>query len=658
MDQYDEYARKLRAQEFSSDDYDEYARKLKAGAVEDVAKAVAVAPVKAVTGLAGLPGTMREIGDMVRNKVAPYVPEWMRKVENFGTGIAAASNPLAFALPSGGDIRSAAERGLPFGKWHDPVTWQGKAADTATQAATMMGRNLVTDPWSSLAGVTGITAGTETARHLTNENPLAMFIGGLLGATPAAAVNAVKSRQGVVLKDALGKLTPEQIDEAIARQKAAQAQGVPLMGTESLDRGHQLASAVRASPSGNVIVDPFLAKRPEQVRAAVGRDILSKTGSNATPQEAAAVGQKAATKVIENAENFRTAQTSPYYKAAGQEPVPFSGYKGVIDAINAGRQHMPAQQKTFDWYLDMLKEPSAATGRGMDSLYRAAREAGDLSIMATPEDKLAAAVHKAVSPALESASATPSIVQGRQLYKDITRAVVEPRTSGPVGVVAGKTGFDPAAPSSWPRVSSVVSNADQFKASDVRTLAAELNATDKAAFPAIAHAWIANELDTAIKPLRSGPNPTAGAKFFDAVYGSPDQAAKFDQVMIGVAKATGADPKAVTQGARNLLKTLDLTGRTPGIGSQTQPRLEIGKEMGKSVISDTFNTVSAQPFGPWTQRLDDWIIRARYADIATAMTSPNSVELLVKMAKLAPNGLTAKYYAAALLGLGSIASGQ
>ena len=52
-------------------------------------------------------------------------------------------------------------------------------------------------------------------------------------------------------------------------------------------------------------------------------------------------------------------------------------------------------------------------------------------------------------------------------------------------------------------------------------------------------------------------------------------------------------------------------------------------------------------------------MRKRYVEVAQALTAQNSVDLLVKMAKLDPNGLTARYYAAVMLGADkAIASGQ
>lgn len=118
-----------------------------------------------------------------------------------------------------------------------------------------------------------------------------------------------------------------------------------------------------------------------------------------------------------------------------------------------------------------------------------------------------------------------------------------------------------------------------------------------------------------------------------------------------MAIANGRNPDDVVRGAMNLMQVLERTGRTPGVGSQTASRAEISRELGKSVTGDALDIVSARPLGPWSKRIDDWVNRSRNAELARVLTAPNSVELLVKMAKLRPNGLTMRYYVAAMLGL-------
>ena len=54
-------------------------------------------------------------------------------------------------------------------------------------------------------------------------------------------------------------------------------------------------------------------------------------------------------------------------------------------------------------------------------------------------------------------------------------------------------------------------------------------------------------------------------------------------------------------------------------------------------------------------RLEDWIYRGRN-ELARALTAPASVQKLVQTAKLKPDGVTARYMAVKLLGLGRASS--
>src|SRR5436853_332190 len=50
-------------------------------------------------------------------------------------------------------------------------------------------------------------------------------------------------------------------------------------------------------------------------------------------------------------------------------------------------------------------------------------------------------------------------------------------------------------------------------------------------------------------------------------------------------------------------------------------------------------------------KIADKVNASRNQRISEILTAPDSVQQIVRMAKLSPDGLTAKYYAAALLGL-------
>ena len=782
-------------------------------ALPDVARALPYSLPKLVTGLAGLPGDVRELAKIGKQKALSYLPSWISAVD------AAIPNPVASAaevLPTSGQLRAAAEQ--VTGPWYDPQTRIGKVVDTGLQTAATMGRNWVTNPAMAAGLTAAITGGTEGAGALSNDNPWARFIGGVAAGGPVAAVNAMRSRPGTVVKDAIGPMTLPQIGDAIALQDRARALGLPLLGTESLDRGHQLASAVYAHPSGNQALETFMRARPAQVQNAVENELIAQTGARATPAENAARAQQAATDVIGAAERQRTAAVAPYYQAAENEDIPAAAMRPVSNEIQSliykNPIGAPADRALGNWYGQLFPsvEPEKlpqvgaprriAFGGGVeptrDDIVTAVRKLGGInpnderigslaqampfdpspvgavwrkqqfggnanqshtlaghsldemtsklyrlgyvespnrlddvlakledasmgtrthystayeppsndpltnalaqlteqlkvrnaaslpklpgtepavapetnvgrlnqlyknlgveadtsSIAATPAEKLAAYPARQVQSVLGDVlkQNNANIRAGQEKYAQITGDVIDPLSRGPVGVVAGRAGFNPAEPSPVPRVLSPVADANTARPDTIRTLYTNLNAQDRAAFPGIVQSHLENQLNTALGDLRSGPNPTAGQRFRQAIAGTPQERANFEEMMRGVAQARGADPDAVVAGANNLLTILDRTGRTPGVGSQTALRGDVSKELGKTLIGDTLSTVSLTPTKPLARRFDDWIQRGRYADLAKSLTAPDSVQQLVRLAKLNPNSLSASYLAASLLG--------
>lgn len=771
--------------------------------ISDVAKSAAYAPAKAATGLAGFPA---DVLGMMSNLAS----KGMSKVSGIDAGYF--KQPSLFDLLGSQSLRKGAES--LTGEWYDPQTRAGKVADTGVQTALMMGRNWATTPMQAAKLTGAVTAGTEGAGALTNDNPWARLLGGLGAGMAPTLANAMKTRTGAVVRDALGDLSDADISAAIARSRMAQGQGVPLMGTEALDRGHQLASQVRASTSGNKILDPFLTRRPDQVRTAVERDIISKTGPRGTPTENAQRAQQAATDVISNAERARTAAVNPFYKAAEYETVPGAALRPVASEIESQIYQQPvgsaaekALGKTYGQvFREETKTVAPAAGKGAprvvgvdpnkDDIVTAVRKLGGINpddqlvgrdlaknmdfgpsfagpVWRTPQfgganrsntkaghsaeeitrklyeagyvndpsdfngvlsrlddqllgqkthysqfyeppqtDPLAAAIDRlnaTLAPRKQGAKGqtittvepetqvgrlnklyqnlryetdlpgigatseqkvgayplgkvrdalgdmlrreNPNLRRGMETYEQMTRNVVEPLTAGPIGVVAGKRGVIPGEPSPVARVTAAVADTTTARPDTIRQLYVNLNKQDRQAFPGIVQSHLENRLNAAMENLRSGPNPTAGAKFYQAVAGTPQDEANFVEMMRGVAIAHGKNPNEVVSGAKNLLRTLDLTGRTPGVGSQTQPRLAVERELSKTKIGTTMDAISASPLGPFRERLTDWTLRGRYEDLARVLTAPDSVEQLVKMAKMKPNGITAKYYAASLLGL-------
>lgn len=780
--------------------------------VADAAKAAAYSLPKAGAAMAGMAGDVRDLARAGREKLLSYLPDSVRAADSV---VPRVFNPLGAIAPTSQSIRRGVES--VTGPWYDPQTRTGKVVDTGVQTAATLGKNWLVAPKTAAAITAGTTAGTEAAGALSDDNPWMRLGGGLLGGFLPALGNAMKSRAGVIVKDAIGNPSDQDITLATLMQGRGRQEGIPLLGTESFGRGGQLASAVLAHPASNAGIEAFLGKRPEQVRQAVGRVVQAPIGNHGTPSDNAQRAEQAATDVIRNAERARSAAVRPYYDAAQYETVPPQSLRPVANEIQSLMFKSPigdpADRALAGWYGQMfptpMEAPPAAPGRVLgkargpgsvdvnkDDLVTAIRKLGGINpqtdvttalaqgnpfgphpsfgpvwrkpaygtsasnktvvghniddmagklyehgyipepdlnyvmdaiadaslgrptfsryrdapvsdpltlaidrltqqleakrapreappaapegmlpetnvgrltqtyqnlgfdrnlptVGATSEQKAAAFPAGKVQDVLGDVlrQHNPNFRKGNEVYEAITRNRVEPLTAGPVGVVAGKTGFDPAAPSNVPRILSTVADQNVARPDTIRRLYTELNAQDKAAFPGIAQTYIENELNAALKDLTVGPSYAAGAKFRNALFGDKQKRENFNEVMRGVAAARGKDADTVLRGVTNLFSVLERTGRTPGIGSQTQPRQEIAREATKSAIGDVLQVASANPSGGFVRRLNDRLTRATYTELGRALTAENSVDMLVKLAKIRPNSLTARYYVAVMLGL-------
>jgi hypothetical protein len=655
----------------------------------DVGKSAAYAIPKAITGLAGLPGDLRDLSAAARSKIISWLPDSIQPavtgVSNFGDYM----NPitaLVKGMPTSGQLRGGAEQ--VTGPWYDPQTRAGKVADTAVQTAALMGRNWLTTPLKTAALVGGQTAGTEIAGAQTDDNPWARFGGGLLGGGTAALANAYTSAPAKAVQQAVGDLTPAQIAAAQAKQDAARVAGgplagVPLMGPEALpDSGiQQLASDVAASRSGGAVIRSFLAQRPNQVRAAVQGGLLGTIGAPNDPLGNAATAQNAATQVISNAERARTAATRPLYQAAATDTVPPADVQAIIDGAKAKAATTdPDYARALSKFAADITQPQPGvaaspilgpdgaplfpgvpattvprTGVGpLSDTFKRVRNSLDMpAINATPEDRIAQGILGPFNQQLGTAigNASPAWSNANAAYQAITRNNIDPLTSGSVGIVAGRSGFDPSAPSSVPRITSAVANTDVARPDSIRSLYTNLNGVDPTAFPGIARTWLQNAFDDATQRVQSGDNRMMGANFAKAVYGTDQQRANFEEVLRGVAQANGVDPDQYVAGASKLMQTLEATGRVPGVGSPTAGRGALTDQLEKSKLADAVNLASAAPLKGWTERLNSWLAAGRYRQLAQVFTAPDSVQQIARFADLAPSGLTAKYLAASLLGL-------
>lgn len=601
-------------------------------------------------GLANIAGTPAALDDLYRKSLG-----WVADKAGIKADTANLPGPLGMLLGQGATIppefiRAQIEKAT--GPLYEPQNRAEKFADTATQFAVGMGKPSLGGAAMALSGA----AGAEGAGAATGDNGIARFLGGLLGGGIPAMANAFKSAPAQAVRQATGPMTEQQIAEALAKQAAAQKAGVPLMGAESMPNSglQQLAADVNASRAGSPAMRQFIDQRADQVRGAVG-GLLGKIGPEMTPEASAGVAQSAATDFLSQLEGARTAAVNPFYQAARKEIIGPAELDAITQKIRAQRPNFidPAQQAALSSLENPLATRQGIPASVLDTYYQTARKKADLpSIGASSDEKVAAAALRPIVGELKDASASPSIQAGRDLFQQITERTVAPTEAGPVGRIAGvkSGGFDPSA---TPPVQRIVGElgGQNVRPETIRETYQVLNQQDKSAFPAIARTYLETEFDKATQRIQAGDNRMMGANFSKAVYGTDQQRANFDEMLKGVAQAHGAPADQFVKGAKVLMDTLEATGKVPGVGSPTAGRAELHGQLGKSAINETLGNAPLKPLAAFARWREDALRAGRYEDLARVLTAPDSVEQIVRMAKLKPNGMTAQWYAAQLFGL-------
>jgi hypothetical protein len=557
--------------------------------------------------------------------------------------------PYYGSLPSTEDLRRDVVD--PYLNY-TPKTELGKRAEGVSEVAS-----------GTIAGGGGVVpgllsgVGAEGMGFLFNDNPWMKMLGAFMAPATAGTVNAYRSTPGQMLRQATGELTPQQILEAKAKLQQGQQQGINLMAPEVLPPSgiQPLAADVASSQAGGRVINDFMSKRPGQVKQAVNTQ-LDQIAPATTPDASMATARDAATNVIRSEERARTAAVKPDYQAARRDIVPPENVQAIVDQIDNALPHMSPESKAAALEFKRSLENTNPTAAALDDLYKTTRNKIDLPpIGATPEQKTTAGVLGPFNATLDDGLklASDNIKRGRDKYRQITEDVIDPLTAGPVGRVAGKQGFDPSMPEGLNPISAIA-NEKIARPESIRELYSQLNKQNPKAFPGMARTWLENSLDQSAQKIQAGENRMVGANFAKSVYGTPQQEANFSEIMRGVAVSHGKSPQDAEQfakGAKNLIETLQLTGKVPAVGSPTGGRIAANEMAASSAPASVAESLSAIPFSGVARKLRQWAMQDNYKALAEAMTAPDSIDRIVAMGKYNPKTATAQYYAASVLGL-------
>jgi hypothetical protein len=687
---------------------------------EDILKSAPYVVPKVAAGFAGTIGDFRDLAQMGREKfIDPYLPDWALKADKKMREVSSRVNPTAMLLnqwPTSEEIRRPIEKDIT-GPWYQPATRTGQVFDTGAQAATTFGRSLFQPATAknAIKAAAGVTVGTEGLGAVFDDNPWARAVGGIAGGSYPAWVAATRDLPGKLVRQAIGDPSPAQISRALQMQSGGHAYGVPLMGTESFDAGHSFASAIAHHPAGEAVIAPFLAQRPSkdgqvgQVERAARSQLLDMTGPLRQPEANAATAQRAATGAIEGAEKFVRTQARPWYNMAANDQVPVADIQQIVEQAQRiaardttgkiapimndfvstltrtpgvparpgtpgtpgqfGPSPLPGGQGRGPWIPGQPATPPFAAqppvlATDIENLDRARKYWRDQTRIpfggadALPSEASAKITGMSMDLKQSMKTNSPAWEEARRRTQALNQQYVDPLKSGGVGTIAGSHGYDPAVASPVARIESTIAG-ERASPEGISTVHTVLNNQDPAAFRGMAQNYFRVNLNKSMDDIISGAPSTVGAKLANALAGNPDKKLNLEQIITGVAEGHGKTQQQVAdavKGVNNFMEVLRRTGRTPGAGSPTHTRGETRSDMGHTYLGDYLSTISLNPLLPIARRYNDVIVKQRYQRIAEALVHPDSVNMLIKMAKLKPEGVTAQYYAASILGLDKAAS--
>ena len=597
----------------------------------------------------------------VFDRIARYASGINDAVQNLGTGVVKGFSGLLGAprdanltIPGLG-LRNPAEIAMyPRGKeierfFFDNVGIPEYKPETAAGRVTQHVGELAggsplpgAGPMVLGGGLLGGTMG-----ELTRGTPYekwAQLAGDVVGSGAVGAYQAMRSTPGEMISRRTQDVTPQQWADAAQRQAAAKAQGVPLLGPESVDSPglHRLAGDTIASAGGGPGMDKFLQQRPGQVAAAVEGN-LNKIGPTTMPESVATRVENAATQVIRQAESARSNAAGPFYRASASTKIPQPSIDFLLNEIDAAKQNVGASTvRQLEALADDIRNsPTIGTLHSNLKSFRAGNTINIPQYGAEPIAKEAAALAKPVErmAVSEMEATSPMFAQGQKTFRSMSPQV-DALKSGDVGRLANPNPGEIAnVGGKLLQQAKIITDPNTARPDTIRNVARELGKVDETAFRDLARIHMENAFNQASKDVQAGANRMSAPNFRNSIAGTQQQRDNLKAILEEIAKSNGQSGSGAVAGFGNMLDTFERMGKVPNIGSPTASRSEAFSEarnggLTNNVLDMTRLTDPLHVLRNWWQ---DTVQRENFAELARVFTDPNSVELMRKMAITGPN---------------------
>lgn len=631
----------------------------KPGTVEDVAKSVVGSGLpKGAIGFATLPA---EAGNLVAKGEAyaykklhnafsdtPLTPEQEKRLS--------AIRPFA-GTP---EARQAVES--VTGPLYEPQTTAGKFASAGSEA-------LVGSPMKYLGASLMGGLASEAAGQMSGDNPYARMAAGLLTTGGISGLQYRNGAAGRATAAAMKDITPEQQALADALVKKSYTEGSPVTGAEAIASVTQnpnnkllaLQRVTEDSTKGGPTMQAFMAQRPAGNEQMVGKAVegVSPVKDFTTIPERA---QQAAGGVLTDLAKDRTAATAGLYKQAEEALLDPTKIRPVLDKIDAEilrvgegsdtaailkglkakiKSSLPDMEPKPTGILDeqgnMISRPqftNVEQGPAIQ-IYKETRD--QIAKKAEQEGALASSVKGVVKPvnkefglALEAQN--PALQQANAKYRQITQDTIRPVELSPVGKVAGA---NPETQGAMTQQFKAIIGSDNATPGEISKAVTQIAAKDGQAARDLVAAGLSNEFKGAVETAKTG-SPMYGQQVAGSKW-----AAALDTP--GVKAAVEALPQGqdAYKGLKNAFEILQAQGtRRPAYNSLDAKQALKGGSIAKALNN---------PTGALGVLWSDMRYGRDTDKLAKLLTNEDSVNGLVKLAKLDPASSGAKFLLANML---------
>src|SRR5260221_2227893 len=425
------------------------------------------------------------------------------------------------------------------------------------------------------------------------------------------------------------------------------------MAPEAMDSGplQRFTSDVRASRTGGPLIDALLQMRPNQVRAAVGQEVLDPITRMPLPQSAlGSTVQETASDALLRAERERTAASRPHFDAASNADLPVATLQPILNDLNVriGRLGSTPARAELTRLRDAIGDENGNVlhtniGQISDQNQSFFNRAGYDPANPNAVDKATVGIVTPHAQAIERALQTnPDFAMGRSEHARLTPAV-EQAQGTPLTPLARTTEAGTQARAIGP--------SDVDISGDIRRTWGRMMMVNPTAWPQLARDYFQRAFEPTTKPIQSGENPAMGYNFAKSVNGTDAQKANNHAILEGVAQANGAPPGELIAGFDNAMEILDRTARIPGIGSQTAERGNVRAELSRGPGTGLGVLNPLEIPDKMVGALKGMYMSRAYRQFAQIITQPEGVARLRQLSQFDPGDARARAIVGGMIGL-------